>query len=228
MVERLRMDLGIPKDDSLDKIEFGYGSISDASTFFYTPSTPTRDKLSTESVIFTAKTAVSSGTLISNATAVNSAPMLLTSNHSSPHPSSPSPTTIIPAGAMMLPSAGEMEGVTGTACTSTTTGFSSSGGPNTSSNRSSTTGEGSGAGDLISVPDSEDIYSVNKLIGDHEDDDDDFEVDVDDDEDEGNISNINDEVEDELSLSDTEVSQYLKVAGLDNGTMQSVMGLLKN
>ncbi|CAL8091269.1 unnamed protein product [Orchesella dallaii] len=39
MMERLRMDLGIPKDDALDKIEFGYGSINNTAknTFFYTP-----------------------------------------------------------------------------------------------------------------------------------------------------------------------------------------------
>ncbi|ODM93871.1 Spermatogenesis-associated protein 7 [Orchesella cincta] len=49
MMERLRMDLGIPKDDALDKIEFGYGSISSTAknTFFYTPST---DKVSMSSV----------------------------------------------------------------------------------------------------------------------------------------------------------------------------------
>lgn len=179
------MDLGIPKDDSLDKIEFGYGSVSadSKSAFFYTPSTAPRVKDSTESIILAAQ----SGTQLPEETPLSSSPEV---------ESSPSSKTIIPAA--VLPQV--VEAAAQIASTSTTTTGFSSGGPNTGSYRSSTrvTEDGSGGGDFASESR-------------HFDEDDD----------EGNV-------DDELSLSETEVSQCLKVAGLDDGTMQSVMGILKS
>lgn len=181
------MDLGIPKDDALDKIEFGYGSVTDASssTFFYEP-TPSKEDLSTESVIFTAKLA-SSSTL---ADPVNHG----ADDPSLPHSSSatPSPTTIIP---ILMPNKGSEAGTT-------TTGFSSSGGPNTSSNNSTTTTD-EHSGDMLSIPNSD--HEKN-----HEDDEEEVEED------------------EELSLmSETEASEALKMAGLDDVSAEEVLGILK-
>lgn len=45
-LEKLRMELGIPKDDSLNKIEFGYGSILSPGSEPHPPPTPSYSYLS--------------------------------------------------------------------------------------------------------------------------------------------------------------------------------------
>lgn len=229
MLEQLRMDLGIPKDDALDKIEFGYGSISnDTSTaFFYNPQQSCQERRSTEAIISSVNSETAPTASAQSSTTVlhlSSKSKSTDSKAPSQNPSysalpldtlqseSPSPTTIIPT--TILPEAL-------TPATTTTTGFSSSAGPNTSSNRSTTTTEEGSGGDCQS--DNENDNYKNDFEDDEEEDEELSVVGAG-----ANKNDGRDREEDELSLSESEVTQALRFAGIDDGTREELMGILKS